>query len=150
MAMKTLFKDGTIVTVNRQREILQKTNILVEDDRIKKIFQGEDSGDKVADRVFDCQGKIIIPGLISAHTHLTGLFQRGLWEEPSFESWSQKSAATEKLLDFSPGDIHLLHSAAWKSLKRKGFSNDLQAATGIWIDRTYVGISWRNISSGKF
>jgi 5-methylthioadenosine/S-adenosylhomocysteine deaminase len=129
MAMKTLFKDGTIVTMNRRREILQKANILIEDDRIKKIFQGEDSGDKVADRVFGCQGKIIIPGLISAHTHLTGLFQRGLWDEPSFESWSQKSAATEKFLDFSPDDIRLIHSAACIELIRHGVTTALNMFT---------------------
>src|SRR5215470_4960769 len=110
--MKTLFKDATIVTMNRKREILQEASLLVEDDRIKRMFSGCDSGDKDADRVFDCQGKILIPGLISAHTHLTNLFQRGLWDEPSFETWSQKSAATERLLDFSPDDIHLIHSAA--------------------------------------
>ena len=129
MAMKTLFKDGTIVTMNHRREILQKADILVEDERIKKIFQGETTGDKIADRIFDCQGKIIIPGLISAHTHLTGLFQRGLWDEPSFESWSQKSEATERLLDFSPDHIHLIHSAACIELIRHGVTTALNMFT---------------------
>jgi 5-methylthioadenosine/S-adenosylhomocysteine deaminase len=127
--MKTLFKDGTIVTMNRRREILQKASLLVEDDRIKKISRGEASGGEGADRVFNCQGKIIIPGLISAHTHLTNLFQRGLWDEPSFETWSQKSAATEKLLDFSPDDIHVIHSAACIELIRHGVTTVLNMFT---------------------
>ena len=110
--MKTLLTGGTIITMNARNEILHNADLLVEDDRIKKIFQGESHGENDIDRVFDCNGKIIMPGLISAHTHLTGLIQRGLWDEPSFESWSQKSAATEKILDLSPGDILLIHSAA--------------------------------------
>ena len=70
-----------------------------------------------------------MPGLISAHTHLTGLIQRGLWDEPSFESWSQKSAATEKILDLSPGDILLIHSAASIELIRHGVTTVLNMFT---------------------
>ena len=127
--MKTLFKHGIIVTMNGQGEILQHASLLVEDDRISKIFQGELGGLDDADRVFDCNGKIIIPGLISAHTHLTGLFQRGLWDEPSFETWSQKSAATEKILDLSADDIHLIHSAACIELIRNGVTTVLNMFT---------------------
>ena len=126
--MKTLFKGGTIVTMNRRREILDNASLLVDGDRITEVFQGQ-ATDHKPDRIIDCREKIIIPGLISAHTHLTGLFQRGLWDEPSFESWSRKSAATEKLLEFTPGDMRLIHSAACIELIRHGVTTVLNMFT---------------------
>ncbi|HSE88514.1 MAG TPA: hypothetical protein VLJ79_20005 [Candidatus Binatia bacterium] len=100
--MGTLLQGATIITMNPQREVLEKADLLIERDRIEKIFPGGRTHKREGDELLDCSGKIIIPGLISAHTHLTGMLQRGLWDETSFESWSRKSAATEKFFDLSP------------------------------------------------
>src|SRR6266511_4986715 len=89
--MKTLLEHATVVTMNARKEIFYDAHVLIEDSRIASVG-GVNSGE--ADQVIDCRGKIIIPGLVSAHSHLTGLLQRGLWDENSFESWSQKSTAT--------------------------------------------------------
>jgi 5-methylthioadenosine/S-adenosylhomocysteine deaminase len=86
--MSTLLQNATIVTMNPKREVLEKADLLIEDARIEKIFPEGKAHTRDRDDVVDCTGKIIIPGLISAHTHLTGMFQRGLWDETSFESWS--------------------------------------------------------------
>ena len=118
--MGTLLQDATIVTMNPQREILKKADLLIEGDRIEKIFSEGGAHKRDGDDVLDCDGKIIIPGLISAHTHLTGMFQRGLWDETSFESWSRKSAATEKFFNLSADDIYIIHSAACIELIRHG------------------------------
>lgn len=45
-------------------------NILVASDKIEKIFEG-DSNYSV-DEVYDAEGKILIPGLIDQHIHITG------------------------------------------------------------------------------
>src|SRR4051794_3153058 len=110
--MRTLLKSGTIVTANSRQEIFPEGDVLIEDDRIRTVSPDLDEAVDGVDDVIDCKGKIIIPGHVSAHTHLTGLIQRGLWDEPSFESWSLKSAATEKLLELSPEDIYVIHTAA--------------------------------------
>jgi len=127
--MKTLLKDGTIVTMNSRREILLQADLLIEGDRIKSLYQGPADRGNDVDDVVDCKGKIIIPGLVSAHTHLTGMFQRGLWDEPSFESWSRKSAATEKFFNPSPDDIYVIHSAACIELIRHGVTTVLNMFT---------------------
>ena len=77
----------------------------------------------------DCKGKIIIPGLVSAHTHLTGMFQRGLWDERSFKYYVRKSAATEKFFDPWPDDIYIIHSAACIELIRHGVTTVLNMFT---------------------
>jgi 5-methylthioadenosine/S-adenosylhomocysteine deaminase len=127
--MKTLLKNGTIVTMNSRREIFPRADVLIEGDRIKSLSQPlADRGNDV-DEVVDCKDKIIIPGLVSAHTHLTGMFQRGLWDETSFESWSRKSAATEKFFNLSADDIYVIHSAACIELIRHGVTTVLNMFT---------------------
>lgn len=115
--------------MNPAKEVLENADLLVEGDRIQKIFFGVASHELNFDHVLDCKGKIIIPGLVSAHSHLTGMFQRGLWDESSFESWSRKSAAMEKLFNPSPEDIQIIHSAACIEFLRNGVTTVLNMFT---------------------
>ena len=132
--MGTLLQDATIITMNPQREVLENADLFIEGDRIEKIFPGGRAHKREGDDLLDCGGKIIIPGLISAHTHLTGMFQRGLWDETSFESWSRKSAATEKFFNPSADDIQVIHSAACIELIRHGVTTVLNMFTAPMKD----------------
>ena len=127
--MKILLKDGTIVTMNSRREIFPQGDLLIDGDRIESLSRSPADRRNDVNDLVDCKGKIIIPGLISAHTHLTGMFQRGLWDETSFESWSRKSAATEKFFNPSPDDIYVIHSAACIELIRHGVTTVLNMFT---------------------
>jgi 5-methylthioadenosine/S-adenosylhomocysteine deaminase len=124
--MKTLLEHATVVTMNARKEILYDAHVLIEDSRIASVG-GVNSGE--ADQVIDCHGKIIIPGLVSAHSHLTGVLQRGLWDENSFEYWSQKSTAAEKLFHASAEDIYMLHCAACVEFIRHGVTTVLNMFT---------------------
>jgi len=124
--MKTLLEHATVVTMNPRREILHDADLLIEENRIASVGRVDSSQ---ADHAIDCRNKIIIPGLVSAHSHLTGLFQRGLWDEKSFEGWSQKSAATEKAFQASPRDIYTLHCAAGVEFIRHGATTVLNMFT---------------------
>ena len=64
--MKILIKNGLIITMNKNKEILNK-DILINDNKIYDIV---DNYDKEYDYLIDAKGKIIIPGLINCHTHL--------------------------------------------------------------------------------
>ena len=124
--MTTLLEHATIVTMNAKKEILRDGHVLIQDGRITSVGLAESSK---ADQVIDCQGKIIIPGLVSAHSHLTGLLQRGLWDENSFESWSEKSTAMEKSFHASPEDIYNLHCGACVEFIRHGATTVLNMFT---------------------
>jgi 5-methylthioadenosine/S-adenosylhomocysteine deaminase len=125
-SMKTLLERATVVTMNTRKEILYNAHVLIEDSRITTVGS-VNSGE--ADQVIDCRGKILIPGLVSAHSHLTGLLQRGLWDENSFESWSQKSTATEKSFQASAEDIYTLHCASCVEFIRHGVTTVLNMFT---------------------
>lgn len=81
-----LIKNGTVVTMNPGREILRQADIYVENDRIKKI--GRDLADN-AEEVIDATGRIVIPGLIQTHIHLTQTLFRGLADDLELMDWLQ-------------------------------------------------------------
>ncbi|MBI4528665.1 MAG: amidohydrolase [Deltaproteobacteria bacterium] len=128
-AMGILLKDATIVTINPGNEVLENGDLLIEGDRIAKILARGSGLESENHEIVDCRGKIVIPGLVSAHTHLTGMIQRGLWDETSFESWSRRSTATEKHFNPTPEDIYLIHRAACVELIRHGVTAVLNMFT---------------------
>lgn len=75
-----LIKNSTIVA-NK----VKKGSILIEDDKIveitdNKVFNG-------ADEVIDAEGKVLIPGLVNTHTHLSMSLLRGLADDLPLDIW---------------------------------------------------------------
>ena len=68
-----LIKDGTIVTLDRKNNII-KGSLVIEDKRISRIGKVKAS----ADIIIDARGKMVIPGMICAHSHMYGAFARGM------------------------------------------------------------------------
>lgn len=81
--MSILIKDGTIVTMNFQREIMQG-DILIENDRISQIGT---INDIAADRIIDARDKLVIPGLIQSHVHLCQVLFRGMADDLELLDW---------------------------------------------------------------
>lgn len=81
-----LIKNGTIVTMNKNREIIQG-DILVEDNIIKKINR---SMDTAAHEIIDASGKIVMPGFIQTHIHLTQTLFRGIADDLELLDWLQQ------------------------------------------------------------
>lgn len=81
-----LIKNAQIVTQDDTRRVLDQANLYAEDGKIIEI------GDVTteADTVIDATGRVVIPGLVNAHTHLSmGLF-RGYGDDMNLEDWLQK------------------------------------------------------------
>jgi 5-methylthioadenosine/S-adenosylhomocysteine deaminase len=70
-----LIENGLIVTGDERGVIYEKGHISVSDGIITSIGPSNLSGK--ADHVIDATGCVIIPGLITAHTHLYGILLRG-------------------------------------------------------------------------
>jgi cytosine/adenosine deaminase-related metal-dependent hydrolase len=63
-----LLTHGTVVTMNREREVLADTDVLIQDGRISRIGRGLKVRGS-ARRVIDVAGKVVMPGLIHGHLH---------------------------------------------------------------------------------
>lgn len=75
-----------MVTQNKKREVLQNASILIENDSIKDIGQVSAS----ADQEIDGTGKIVAPGLVNTHTHLSMTLFRGYADDMKLQDWLQK------------------------------------------------------------
>lgn len=81
-----LIKNGTIVTMNKDRDIF-KGDILIQDNKITKV---EDNINNTVDDVIDAKDKIIIPGFIQTHIHLTQTLYRGQADDLELLDWLKK------------------------------------------------------------
>ena len=86
--MKTLIKDGLTITMDpKRKEKYEKLDILINDDKIEKItknYQGE------YDKLIDAKNKIVMPGLINAHTHLGMSIFRATNDNLTLQDWLEK------------------------------------------------------------
>lgn len=78
-----LIKNGTIVTMNKDRDIFIG-DILIEDNKLKKVSKNIDTQ---GDKVINADGKIVIPGLIQTHIHLTQTLFRGQADDLELMDW---------------------------------------------------------------
>ena len=75
-----LIEGGIVMTMNPDRKIFGDGAIAVQDDRIIDVGKTEDLKAKypAPKRVIDAKNKLVMPGLIDAHTHLQMAFTKGI------------------------------------------------------------------------
>ena len=78
-----LIKNAFILSPNTNFE--GKQSLLIKDDVISEIAAEID--DSNVDKIIDATGKILLPGLINTHTHLSMTLFRGLADDLSLDSW---------------------------------------------------------------
>ena len=77
-----LIKNALILKPNFENK---KQSLLIKDDLISEIADEIDEGK--AGKIIDAEGKILLPGLINTHTHLSMTLFRGLADDLSLDSW---------------------------------------------------------------
>jgi len=79
-----LIKGGRIVTMNPSRQMFEKGDVAV--DKGKIVGVGKEVKGK-ADKVIDARGKVVLPGLVNAHTHLPMVLLRGVADDMPLMEW---------------------------------------------------------------
>ncbi|MEM7673934.1 MAG: amidohydrolase family protein [Verrucomicrobiota bacterium] len=119
ISAQTLYRDGAIAPMTRSVEAHVKAWMLVgEDGIIKSLGAGEPSTEIVesANTVLSLEGKIIMPGFVSGHSHLWQSAFRGI--APDGELWPWLQALHWTYGDnYAPGDLKAFTAhGAWDQL----------------------------------
>jgi 5-methylthioadenosine/S-adenosylhomocysteine deaminase len=78
-----LIKYALILNPNNFEE--KRQSVLIKDDLISEIADEIDESN--ADKIIDASGKILLPGFVNTHTHLSMTLFRGLADDLSLDSW---------------------------------------------------------------
>jgi 5-methylthioadenosine/S-adenosylhomocysteine deaminase len=86
--LRLLLENATVVTVNPADEVLPGGQVVIDDGLIAGVSRERATGD--FDRRIDCSGRVIMPGLVNAHTHLFQTLIRGVYEQLPFTNWLRR------------------------------------------------------------
>ena len=84
--MRTLLKNGYIVTMDPNKGVYTRGYVIVEDDRIAAVCSGEAPAGEY-DEVIHCEGKIIMPSFVNTHVHTSQQLGRGLGDDVNLLTW---------------------------------------------------------------
>lgn len=82
--MSILIKNTTLITMNKEKDILKEVDILIEGNKIKYIGQ---NCNEEADKIIDASEFITMPGLINTHTHIPMSLFRNYADDLPFWEW---------------------------------------------------------------
>ena len=83
--MKILLKDITAVTMDDEQKVLTHAYLVIQDHQITYI--GQKMPDMVFDQVIDGKEKVVMPGLVNAHTHVAMTLLRSYADDMNLQDW---------------------------------------------------------------
>lgn len=94
--MNILLKNGLVLIDENGRFITKKEDVYIEGSRIKAL--GNAAGSYPAEKVIDCEGKLVMPGLINSHTHVYMTLFRNYADDMAFFDWLSSVQAVEDFM----------------------------------------------------
>ena len=83
--MSILFANVTAVTMDPANPVIKNAFVAVEGTKIASVGTGRPAGE--FERVMDCAGKVMMPGLVNAHTHVPMALLRGYGGGRDLQHW---------------------------------------------------------------
>jgi len=84
---QTLIRDGYVVTMDRERRVFERADVLVEDRHIAGVGRIPRARMSPGAEVVDARGKIVLPGLVNTHVHLSQQLARGIADDVDLLTW---------------------------------------------------------------
>lgn len=91
MKVDVLIRGGTILTMNPSRRVIHDGAITISGDGISGVYSSDEIPQGLqAGKVIQADGKVILPGLINAHSHLPMTLFRGFVEDLILQQWLER------------------------------------------------------------
>src|SRR6266850_4854194 len=86
-----IIRGGTVVTMDRERRVIENGAVAVQGGRVVAVGSlAEIDRQYAAREVVNAGGKVVIPGLINGHTHVPMTLFRGLADDLDLQEWLTK------------------------------------------------------------
>ncbi len=83
-----ILKNAIVVSMDKQYNLYEPGAVVIRQENIVAVGQqNEIMQQYFADQVMDCGGKILMPGLVNAHTHVPMTLLRGLADDLRLDVW---------------------------------------------------------------
>lgn len=103
-----LFSNARVLTMDEQLTQFEPGAVAVKDDRIVAVGRQDDLLPQYsADETVDCGGRVLMPGLINAHTHVPMSLMRGLADDLRLDVWLLGHMMPVEREFVSPEFVHL-------------------------------------------
>lgn len=90
-AVDLIVRNGTVVTMNASKTIIENGAIAVRNGEIVAVGTVAEITEKFSSsQTIDARGKVVIPGLINAHTHIPMTLFRGIADDLDLQEWLTK------------------------------------------------------------
>lgn len=127
-----LIKNGYVISMNKNREIFKNGSVLIEDDKIKAVGKVEPFLVNADAEIYDVQGKIILPGLVNTHVHLSQQLGRGVADDVVLLTWLRERVWPYES-SFNYEDSLISSTACCVELIKTGVTTFLEAG-GQYVD----------------
>ena len=98
----------------------RRSAVAIEGDSIVAV--GPDAVDFTADDVLDCQGRVVMPGLVNAHTHVPMTLLRGLADDLRLDVWLMGYVMPVERAFVNPDFVRLGASLGCAEMIRSGIT----------------------------
>lgn len=82
-----LIKNVYLITMNETRDVYKNGSILIEDNKILSVGIIDDRLIKEDVEIYDGDGRILMPGLVNTHVHLSQQLGRGIADDVNLLTW---------------------------------------------------------------
>lgn len=83
-------QNGYVISMNGEREVFLNGDVLIQGDTIQAIGKVDSTMVQPDAEIVDCTGKIVMPGLINTHVHLSQQLGRGIADDVDLLTWLRK------------------------------------------------------------
>jgi 5-methylthioadenosine/S-adenosylhomocysteine deaminase len=86
-----LITGGAVVSMDDDRTIYEAGCVAIRGERIVAVGDAAEVGKRFRPRqIINARGKVILPGLVNAHTHIPMVLYRGIADDLDLQEWLQK------------------------------------------------------------
>jgi 5-methylthioadenosine/S-adenosylhomocysteine deaminase len=119
-----LLTNAYVLTMDQDFNQYPQGAVAVQDDKIIAVGPSSDLKNQYSSREeIDCQGNVIMPGLVNAHTHVAMNLLRGLADDLRLDVWLQGYIMPVEREFVTPNFVHLGTSLACAELIQSGVTS---------------------------